>query len=248
MRLEDRSAWRGEVWSGHLHARRYLSGPLTSYREARRASFAPGSRLRWWSGDPKWTGSPVAIVALLGFMDAGTRPLPEVGFIGLGALGSAIARRMLLVQELMVWDSRAEVCLDLRAAGGVVARSASEVINACRTIFVRVAGQRAVEAVLDLEHHLYAHRTIVQMTPIAPLASERLRARVTAAGGRFVEAQVAGSAALVEQGRLAVRLAGPPRTVAEVHKLLRVVSDNRFADVGVTQNHSGGRALAALAR
>lgn len=145
----------------------------------------------------------------------------ETGFIGLGLMGSAVAGRILTAAPLRVWNRTPAACEPLIAAGAVAADSPAAVFERCRTVFVMVTDEAAVDDVLAFDERLLRGRTIVQMSTVAPAYSEALAARVARAGGAFVEAPVSGSRQPALDGRLISMLAGEEAAVEEAATLLQ---------------------------
>jgi len=144
----------------------------------------------------------------------------EVGFIGLGLMGSAIAGRILTERPLLVWNRTAAACDRLVAHGARAAESAAEVFEQCRIVVVMVTDEHAIDDILRTTEHLLRGVTLVQMSTVPPAYSAALADRVTRAGGRYVEAPVSGSRQPALDGRLIAMLAGDD-AVDEVIPVLR---------------------------
>ena len=141
----------------------------------------------------------------------------SLGFIGLGLMGSAIASRLQSRHPLVVWNRTRAATASLAQAGAEVADSAAEVFDRCSTVFVMITDESAVDEVLapvDLRQ-----KTLVQMSTVPPAYSVALAARVTAAGGRYVEAPVSGSRQPALNGALIGMLAGRPDAIDDVAPL-----------------------------
>ncbi|WJL94928.1 NAD(P)-dependent oxidoreductase [Microbacterium sp. ET2] len=141
-----------------------------------------------------------------------------LGFIGLGLMGSAIASRLQSRHPLLVWNRTRSATAPLVQAGAEVADSAADVFDRCATVFVLVTDERAVDEIVapaDLRQ-----TTLVQMSTVRPAYSAELAARITTAGGRYVEAPVSGSRQPALNGALIGMLAGSPHAVDEVAPLL----------------------------
>lgn len=145
----------------------------------------------------------------------------EVGFIGLGLMGSAIAGRILTERPLLVWNRTAGACEPLVAQGARAAGSAAEVFQQCRIVVVMVTDERAIDDILRTAEHLLRGVTLVQMSTVPPAYSAALAERVARAGGRCVEAPVSGSRQPALDGRLIAMLAGDDDAVDEVMPVLR---------------------------
>ncbi|WP_020421937.1 NAD(P)-dependent oxidoreductase [Amycolatopsis sp. ATCC 39116] len=152
----------------------------------------------------------------------------ELGFLGLGTMGTPMALNLVRAgTPLVVWNRTAAKAEVLRAAGAAVAGSAAEVCRRADVVFLMLADGAAVDAVLGRGGSGFAAnvggRIVVHMGTTSPEYSRGLAADVAAAGGRYVEAPVSGSRKPAEAGQLVAMLAGEPGAVAEVGPLLAPV-------------------------
>lgn len=146
---------------------------------------------------------------------------PRVGVVGLGLMGSAIATRLSARHPLTVWNRTPAATAPFAGTSARVAPSAAEVFATCDTVIVMVTDERAVAEILDTVD--IAGTTVVQMSTVPPNASAALAARVTAAGGRYVEAPVSGSRQPALDGRLIGMIAGEEAALDDVEPILRGV-------------------------
>ncbi|MGC0334229.1 3-hydroxyisobutyrate dehydrogenase [Streptomyces sp. SAI-170] len=156
-----------------------------------------------------------------------------VGFVGLGVMGQPMALNLARAgTPLIVWNRTPARCAPLRAAGAEVAATPAEVFRRAGTVFLMLADEAAVDAVLGRGTPGFAARvagrTVVHMGTTSAEYSEGLRADILAAGGRYVEAPVSGSRVPAEQGRLVGMLAGDEDAVAAVRPLLAPVCHELF--------------------
>jgi len=148
-----------------------------------------------------------------------------VGFVGLGVMGQPMALNLARAgTPLVVWNRSPARCAPLRAAGAEVAASAAEVFERAGTVFLMLADETAVDAVLgrgtpDFPVRV-SGRTVVHMGTTSAEYSAGLQDDVRAAGGRYVEAPVSGSRVPAENGELVAMLAGDPDAVEVVAPLL----------------------------
>jgi 3-hydroxyisobutyrate dehydrogenase len=133
---------------------------------------------------------------------------------------------------LAVWNRTPDRCETLRAAGAEVAASPAEVFERAGTVFLMLADEAAVDAVLERGTPrftgLVAGRTVVHMGTTSAEYSAGLQDAVRAAGGRYVEAPVSGSRIPAEQGELVGMTAGDPEAVATVRPLLAPMCRETF--------------------
>ena len=130
----------------------------------------------------------------------------RVGVIGLGNMGSAIARRLLSAGFAVgVYNRTASRAAPLLALGATQAPTAQALAAAERTIVTCVADGPDVEQVLlGPEGVLAGARpgtTIIECSTIDPAISRRLGDAVRAAGSRLVDAGVGGLPKDIEAGK-----------------------------------------------
>ncbi|MFF9813358.1 NAD(P)-dependent oxidoreductase [Streptomyces sp. NPDC014006] len=157
----------------------------------------------------------------------------HVGFIGLGVMGQPMALRLAAAGiPLTVWNRTPARAEPLRAAGATVAADAGEVFAGAGTVFLMLADEGAVDAVLARYTEEFtarvAGRTVVHMGTTSAEYSRALEADVRAAGGRYAEAPVSGSRVPAEQGRLVALLAGEEAAVSAVRPLLAPMCHQTF--------------------
>ncbi|MEV5106832.1 NAD(P)-dependent oxidoreductase [Streptomyces massasporeus] len=156
-----------------------------------------------------------------------------VGFIGLGVMGRPMALNLARAgTRLVVWNRTPERCEPLHAAGAEVAASAAEVFHRSSTVFLMLADETSVDAVLgrgtpDFAPRVAGH-TVVHMGTTSAEYSGGLQDDIRAAGGRYVEAPVSGSRVPAERGELVGMLAGDDDAVAAVRPLLAPLCRETF--------------------
>jgi 3-hydroxyisobutyrate dehydrogenase len=156
---------------------------------------------------------------------ASVRDGRNVGFIGLGIMGTPMALNLAKAGiPLVVWNRTAERTDMVRAAGAEVASSVEEVFERTDPVIVMLANVAAIDAVLDRGTARFAtlvhKRIVVHMGTTAPGFSRELECDIRAAGGYYVEAPVSGSRTPAEAGELVGMLAGDDAAVAGVRPLL----------------------------
>lgn len=163
----------------------------------------------------------------------GRQGVVDVGFIGLGVMGQPMALNLARAgAPLVVWNRTPDRCAPLRAAGAEVAAGPGEVFARAGTVFLMLADEAAVDAVLgrgtaDFATRV-AGRTVVHMGTTSAEFSAGLRDDIRASGGQYVEAPVSGSRVPAERGELVGMLAGDEDAVAAVRPLLAPLCRETF--------------------
>jgi 3-hydroxyisobutyrate dehydrogenase len=143
-----------------------------------------------------------------------------VGFIGLGVMGTPMARNLLKAgTPLLVWNRT-----PARLAGFQAAPDAATVFAKSDVVILMLTDDTAINDVLQRGTPAFTQyvngRTIVHMGTTTPAYSAGLEADIRAAGGSYVEAPVSGSRVPAENGELVAMLAGAPDAVARVRPIL----------------------------
>jgi 3-hydroxyisobutyrate dehydrogenase-like beta-hydroxyacid dehydrogenase len=149
----------------------------------------------------------------------------QVGFIGLGRMGSAMAANLIRAgHEVSLFNRTAGKAEELAALGGKVARDIAEV---CRgeAVFTMLANDEAVENALygGILENLPRGAIHVSSSTISVALSERLAAAHTERGQRFVAAPVFGRPEAAAAGKLFVAAAGAEDAVRDVMALLEAI-------------------------
>lgn len=152
--------------------------------------------------------------------------LSPIGFIGLGIMGQPMALNLARAgTPLIVWNRSPARYAPLEAAGADIAHSIDDLFARAQTVFVMLADDTAIDAVLgrgtaDFSRRA-AGRLIVHMGTTSPAFSQGLARDIAEAGGRYVEAPVSGSRVPAEQGELVAMLAGEEDAVTRITPLLQ---------------------------
>src|SRR5437879_11297294 len=141
----------------------------------------------------------------------------EAGLIGLGRMGTGIAKSLLRSgHRLTVFNRTRERAESLRADGANIAGSVAE---ACKSgvVLTVVADDAALEALVfekgGIRASLCAGGLHVSLSTISVALSDHLAAEHTRAGQEFVAAPVFGRPEAAESAKLSVVAAGPSSSV-----------------------------------
>ena len=182
--------------------------------------------------------------------------MTTLGFLGLGSMGSGMARRLVgSGHAVRVWNRSPEAVAELVGLGAEPAGSAAEAL-ACEVSFCMLANDAAAEAVLTAEAiGAEKGRIHVNMASISPDATARLAAIFESAGAGYVAAPVLGRPAVAAAGQLNILAAGKSPVVDAVEPYLAVLGKRtwRFGEqpavanaVKVSVNYNIIHALQAL--
>jgi len=164
-----------------------------------------------------------------------------LGFVGLGAMGSRMARRLLEAGHPLVGYNRTAAKAErLVAAGMKLATSPRGVAEAADVIFSMVTDTSALRAIAHGGEGVIAGlrpgTAWVEMSTVSPVIARALAARVGEAGATFLDAPVSGSIATLEQGQLSFMVGGDAGDLERVRPYLLAI--------GPTITHVGAVGLA----
>ena len=155
-----------------------------------------------------------------------------VSFVGLGAMGSAMAKRLVEKQMRVVgYDINPAAVVRLEAAGGHGAATAAAAAAEADVLILLVVSAEQAEQVLFADGALEALRpekTVILMATCAPERVASICERVEAAGRRFVDAPISGGVPGIEAGTLTIMAAAPDAVFADVKPLLLEIGSNLY--------------------
>jgi 3-hydroxyisobutyrate dehydrogenase-like beta-hydroxyacid dehydrogenase len=150
----------------------------------------------------------------------------DVGFIGLGHMGSGMARSLMRAgHELRVWNRSPAPAERLAAEGARRAADPAEAFQA-EAVFTMLADDHAVrQAILESGALQRARPGVVHIvsSSISVAFSQELEAAHAKAGVAYIAAPVLGRPDVAEAGELNVLVAGPPEAIDRVRPLLDAI-------------------------
>jgi 3-hydroxyisobutyrate dehydrogenase-like beta-hydroxyacid dehydrogenase len=145
----------------------------------------------------------------------------DVGWLGTGRMGAALAGRLLEAGErVTVWNRTPGKTLSLAAAGARVAERIGD-LGSCDVVFVTVSASRDLEEVVaallagssslspSSSSSLSRPGIIVDCSTVSAAASARVRAMADEAGTGFLAAPVSGNPHMVAEGAACIVASGP---------------------------------------
>ena len=170
-------------------------------------------------------------------------PSSTIAFIGLGAMGTAMARRLVEAQRRVVgFDMKPEAVQRLVTAGGHAATSVAEACEGAGTLIVMTVNADQADDVLFGKGGvagLAPDATVIVMATCAPARVVAMAERVAATGRRFIDAPVSGGVAGAEAGTLTIMAAAPKAVFAAEEATLRVLGSALY-HLGETPGQGAG--------
>jgi 3-hydroxyisobutyrate dehydrogenase-like beta-hydroxyacid dehydrogenase len=151
--------------------------------------------------------------------------MTTLGFVGLGAMGSRVAGRLLDAGHPVYGTNRTQAKAEPLVERGLVwCDTPREVAEAAAVVFSMVTDDAGLEAIASgpdgMLAGLSAGKIWVDMSTVSPGASASLAERVNALGATMLDAPVSGSVREAEGGRLTIMVGGDEAAFAAVAPLL----------------------------
>jgi putative dehydrogenase len=173
-------------------------------------------------------------------------PLPPVGIIGLGLIGTSLARR-LLANGFRVhgFDIDPQRCARLQSLQGSAATNAKEIGETCPLVVLAVFDTRQVIDVLEGADGMAprAGQIVMCVSTCDPDPIVALAARLAEKGVRFLEVPLSGNSDQIALGNGVALVGGERAVMDEAAPVLNAISKQRFylGPIG-----AGGRAKLAV--
>jgi 3-hydroxyisobutyrate dehydrogenase-like beta-hydroxyacid dehydrogenase len=159
--------------------------------------------------------------------------MADLGYVGLGVMGSAITRRLLDAEHrVSVWNRTREKADPLLEAGARWADSPRAVAERSDVVFTMVTNTAAVQAVTDGPDGILAglgpDKVYVDMSTASPANTRALAEKVAAVGAQMLDAPVSGTSITVEQGKASVMVGGDDDAFERVKPILEAIGPKVF--------------------
>jgi 3-hydroxyisobutyrate dehydrogenase-like beta-hydroxyacid dehydrogenase len=169
--------------------------------------------------------------------------MANLGFIGLGAMGGRVTKRLLDAGHTVTGYNRTKSKAQwLLNAGMQWADSPKAVAESADVIFTMVTHTRALHEVLTgpdgILDGLGQGKIYIDMSTVSPNASRKLAEQVATKGARMLDVPVSGSVITLEQGKLSLMVGGEEAIFEQVKPIL--------LDIGPTVNYVGKNGQAVL--
>ncbi len=167
--------------------------------------------------------------------------MADIGFVGLGVMGSRMVKRLLDAGHRVTGynrtKSKAQWLVD---AGMQWADTPRLVAQKSDFIFSMVTNTAALQAITEgpegILSGLGPGKIYIDMSTVSPLASRDLAAQVADLGAQMLDAPVSGSVITLEEGKLSIMVGGDPAAFEKAKPIL--------LDIGPRVTHVGGNSLA----
>ena len=154
--------------------------------------------------------------------------IERVGFVGLGAMGAGIARRIMDAgHPLAVSNRTASKAQELVDAGATWGGTPRETAAQVDVLFTMLTNTAAVEQAAEGDDGILAGlrpgTVWCDLSTISPEASVALSERATEKGARFLDTPVSGSPATLAAGQMSVMVGGDRAAFDHVEQVLHAI-------------------------
>jgi len=163
--------------------------------------------------------------------------MATLGFVGLGAMGSRLARRLLDAGHTVVGYNRTpDKARALEAAGLKVAASPRRAAEGAAAVFSMVTDDAALRAVAlgpdGIVAGLEREAVYVEMSTASPAVAREIADAVAARGAAMLDAPVSGSTISVERGEASIVVGGDAAALERVAPYLAIMGPGGLTHVG----------------
>ncbi len=167
--------------------------------------------------------------------------MPKIAFVGLGAMGSAMAQRLLAAGHSVTGYNRTRAKADALASKGLaVADSARAAVEGASVVLSMVTDSEALRDVAlrpdGILAGLGAGAVWAEMSTVSPTVTRMLGERVAEKGATLLDAPVSGSTVTIAQGQLSIIVGGDAAALERIRPYLLAI--------GPTITHVGALGLA----
>lgn len=151
--------------------------------------------------------------------------MANIGFIGLGIMGTPMARNLLRAGHKLFLHSRPNVPDHLIEAGGIQTESARKTAESAEVVIIMVPDTSNVFDVLfgegGVEEGLSSGKLVIDMSSISPIQTKEFAARIEKHGCSYLDAPVSGGEVGANEATLSIMVGGPEDAVARALPILK---------------------------
>ena len=161
----------------------------------------------------------------------------NVGFVGLGAMGLPMAKRVLGAGHKMytTFHRRREPAEELRGMGAVILATPAQVATAADVVITILPADSELKEVVfgatGILDGISSGKVLIEMTSGTALAMEEIAAAIGGKGGSVLDAPVSGGTPAAEQGTLTIMVGGDEPLLERFRPLLQAMG-TRILHVG----------------
>ena len=167
----------------------------------------------------------------------------KVGMIGLGNMGSEIAKRLLSFEiEVGIFDINEKAVSDLVGLGAVEVNTPVELARNYPYIITILPNVAIVKEIVlgdnGLVHGFTPKSLLIEMTTSIPVVTKELSKALTDQSFRMIDAPVSGGVKKATNGTLSIMVGGDENDFLEVKSLLSKIGENVTHVGGIGAGHT----------
>ena len=163
--------------------------------------------------------------------------MTTLAFVGLGAMGSRLTRRLLDAGHAVTGYNRTAAKARALVEGGMKLATTPREAAAADVVFTMVTDDDALRAVAlgpdGVIAGLRPGAVLVEMSTVSPMVTREVGAVVAERGAAMLDAPVSGSTVSVEQGVASIQVGGDAAVLERVRPYLLTMGPNGVTHVGV---------------
>jgi 3-hydroxyisobutyrate dehydrogenase-like beta-hydroxyacid dehydrogenase len=157
----------------------------------------------------------------------------KLGFIGIGNMGSRIAKRLLEHgYQVIAYNRSREAAEALVKYGATVVDNVAELASGADVILSSLTNDDAVKSVYTDWQGVFAHvrrgSAIIEMSTVLPATSRELYKLSREAGVKFLDSPVSGSTPAAEEGTLTLFCGGDEELFQAAQPIFSAISSQNF--------------------
>ncbi len=166
----------------------------------------------------------------------------NIGFVGLGSMGAALARRLQLTFPLQVYDLDAQAVQRLVDKGATGCTSLAELAARCDTVLLCLPTSEHVRTAIFGDNGLAAGlkpgTLLIDQTTGDPSVTRTMADDLAKRGIELIDAPVSGGAQGADAGTIAIMVGAAPDQLARAQPIFAAISPNVFHTGGIGNGHA----------
>jgi 3-hydroxyisobutyrate dehydrogenase len=154
----------------------------------------------------------------------------KLGYVGLGAMGGALARRLMLSHELRVLDRQPSVVESFTQAGAIAVQDGASLARECDIVMLCLPRSSDVRDAIfgpgGLSETLEPGKIVIDQTTGDPDETRAMAAELAERGITLLDAPVSGGPRGADAGTIAIMVGGPGSAFETVRPYLESISPN----------------------
>ncbi len=156
--------------------------------------------------------------------------MANLGFIGLGIMGTPMALNLQKAGNTLYVNDRKDIPEELAKGGAIKCADGKEVAQKSDIVFIMVPDTPDVEAVLfgagGVAEGLSAGKIVVDMSSISPIGTKEFAKKINDLGCEYLDAPVSGGQVGAYEGSLSFMIGGKEETFNKVKPLFQLMGKN----------------------